>query len=239
MNKCEELLLIENLSVSYGSIKAVKNVNLKVNRGETVALIGSNGAGKSTLLKAILNIQHPAGKVIFKGKNITSKTTDKIVASGISLIPEGHINFNSMSVYENLLLGSYHNKGGKQVNISKIFSYFPVLEARKEQIAGTLSGGEQQMLSIGRSLLAEPDLILIDEPSLGLAPKIVKKIFSLLSTLNQQGYTILLSEQNVSKSLEVADRGYVIDTGQVVLEGRAEELKNNERVREAYLGYSM
>ncbi|MCF8001609.1 MAG: ABC transporter ATP-binding protein [Halanaerobiales bacterium] len=235
MNNSTKILEMKDVSVFYDSIQALNNITLEVGEGEVVALIGANGAGKSTLLKSILNIQKPKGNIVFKGKELTKMSTDKIVASGISLIPEGHVIFTSMTVMENLQLGAYHGDNDEKA-INNIFEYFPILEERKEQIAGTLSGGEQQMLSIGRGLLSNPDLILVDEPSLGLAPKIVNDIFNILVKLNKEGYTILLSEQNAKKSLEIANRGYVLETGDLVMEGQADELLENEEIREAYLG---
>ncbi len=236
MNNNETTFLnMNNVNVFYDSIQALKNVSLEVAKGEFVVLIGANGAGKSTLLKSILNIQAPKGSINFKGKELTKLNTDKIVANGISIIPEGHLIFNSMSVLENLQLGAYHGKKNEQ-SIENILEYFPILRERKEQTAGTLSGGEQQMLSIGRGLLSDPELILVDEPSLGLAPKIVNDIFNILVKLNNIGYTILLSEQNAKKSLEIADRAYVLETGNIVMEGKADDLLNNEEIKDAYFG---
>ena len=234
-NNGTTFLKMNNVNVFYDSIQALKNISLEVAKSEFVVLIGANGAGKSTLLKSILNIQAPKGSIKFKGKELTKLHTDKIVANGISIIPEGHLIFNSMSVLENLQLGTYHGKK-KEQSIENIFGYFPILRERKEQTAGTLSGGEQQMLSIGRGLLSDPELILVDEPSLGLAPKIVNDIFDILVKLNNVGYTILLSEQNAKKSLEIADRAYVLETGNIVMEGQADDLLNNEEIKDAYLG---
>ena len=200
MEKKNSILKIENLSVSYGPIKALKNVDLYINEGEFVSLIGANGAGKTTLLKAVLGINTiERGNIFFLGKDITRKPTNVIVSSGLSLIPEGHIIFSSMSVLENLQLGAYQSLATFKENLEKIFEYFPILQKRSNQIAGTLSGGEQQMLSMGRALMSKPKLILVDEPSLGLAPKIVLDIFNILIELNKEGYTILLSEQNAKK----------------------------------------
>ena len=237
-NNGTTFLKMNNVNVFYDSIQALKNISLEVAKSEFVVLIGANGAGKSTLLKSILNIQAPKGSIKFKGKELTKLHTDKIVANGISIIPEGHLIFNSMSVLENLKLGTYHGKK-KEQSIENIFGYFPILRERKEQTAGTLSGGEQQMLSIGRGLLSDPELILVDEPSLGLAPKIVNDIFDILVKLNNVGYTILLSEQNAKKSLEIADRAYVLETGNIVMEGQADDLLNDEEIKDAYLGGSI
>jgi len=237
-NNGTTFLKMNNVNVFYDSIQALKNISLEVAKSEFVVLIGANGAGKSTLLKSILNIQAPKGSIKFKGKELTKLHTDKIVANGISIIPEGHLIFNSMSVLENLQLGTYHGKK-KEQSIENIFGYFPILRERKEQTAGTLSGGEQQMLSIGRGLLSDPELILVDEPSLGLAPKIVNDIFDILVKLNNVGYTILLSEQNAKKSLEIADRAYVLETGNIVMEGQADDLLNDEEIKDAYLGGSI
>jgi len=219
----DNLLEIKNMELKYGSIRAVKGIDLSLKKGEIVSLIGSNGAGKSSLLKGIMNIEKKSGKVIFKDKDITKLSTEKIVSRGISIIPEGHLIFSSMSVWENLQLGHY--QGNNKIDIKNIYEYFPILEERKEQKAGTLSGGEQQMLSIGRALLAGPELILVDEPSLGLAPQVVNNIFKIMKRLNEEGYTILLAEQNVKRSLELADRAYVLKTGEIIKEGSASQMK--------------
>lgn len=219
----DNLLEIKNMELKYGSIRAVKGIDLSLKKGEIVSLIGSNGAGKSSLLKGIMNIEKKSGKVIFKDKDITKLSTEKIVSRGISIIPEGHLIFSSMSVWENLQLGHY--QGNNKIDIKNIYEYFPILEERKEQKAGTLSGGEQQMLSIGRALLAGPELILVDEPSLGLAPQVVNNIFKIMKRLNEEGYSILLAEQNVKRSLELADRAYVLKTGEIIKEGSASQMK--------------
>ena len=219
----DNLLEIKNMELKYGSVRAVKGIDLSLKKGEIVSLIGANGAGKSSLLKGIMNIEKKRGKVFFKDKDITKLSTEKIVSKGISIIPEGHLIFSSMTVWENLELGHY--QGNNKIDIKKIYEYFPVLEERKEQKAGTLSGGEQQMLSIGRALLAGPELILVDEPSLGLAPQVVKNIFQIMKKLNKEGYTILLAEQNVKRSLELADRAYVLKTGEIIKEGSASQMK--------------
>ena len=237
MEKKNNILEINNLSVSYGPIKAVKKVSLEINQGEFVALIGANGAGKSSLLKAILGINKvEEGSVIFLQQDITGKPTDKIVSSGLSLIPEGHVIFTSMSVLENLQLGAYQNLAEFEDNLNRIFGYFPVLKVRSSQIAGTLSGGEQQMLSMGRALMSKPKLILVDEPSLGLAPKIVTDIFNILSELNKEGYSILLAEQNAKKALECSHRCYVMKTGEIAMSGFSTSLMDDPKIRQAYLG---
>ncbi len=237
MEKKNNILEINNLSVSYGPIKAVKKVSLEINQGEFVALIGANGAGKSSLLKAILGINKVEnGNVAFLQQDITGKPTDKIVSSGLSLIPEGHVIFTSMSVLENLQLGAYQNLAEFENNLNRIFGYFPVLKVRSSQIAGTLSGGEQQMLSMGRALMSKPKLILVDEPSLGLAPKIVTDIFNILSELNKEGYSILLAEQNAKKALECSHRCYVMKTGEIAMSGFSTSLMDDPKIRQAYLG---
>jgi branched-chain amino acid transport system ATP-binding protein len=240
VKKQHNVLEIHHLSVSYGPVKVLKDICLEVDREEIVALIGPNGAGKTSLLNAILSIQRPdSGSILFQGSDITNKPTDKIVSSGICLIPEGHGIFPSMSVWENLQLGAYHNQHDSDKNLRRVFAWFPILHERSSQIAETLSGGEQQMLAIGRALMSGPKLIMVDEPSLGLAPKIVADIFDIIVELNNEDYTILLAEQNARKSLECAHRGYVIELGRVVLEGNSKQLMNNERVRKAYLGGSV
>ena len=237
MEKKNNILEINNLSVSYGPIKAVKKVSLEINQGEFVALIGANGAGKSSLLKAILGINKVEnGNVAFLQQDITGKPTDKIVSSGLSLIPEGHVIFTSMSVLENLQLGAYQNLAEFEDNLNRIFGYFPVLKVRSSQIAGTLSGGEQQMLSMGRALMSKPKLILVDEPSLGLDPKIVTDIFNILSELNKEGYSILLAEQNAKKALECSHRCYVMKTGEIAMSGFSTSLMDDPKIRQAYLG---
>ena len=231
------VLKVENLSVYYGPICAVRKIDLEVNQGEIVALIGSNGAGKSTLINAILGIQRARGGTItFLGQNITRLKTERIVASGISVVPEGRGMLADMTVLENLQLGAYHHKGDYGPMLEKVFSYFPILSDRKTQKAGTLSGGEQQMLAISRALMGEPRLVLLDEPSLALSPAYVDKIFQFLVEMKKQGLTILLSEQNARKALQYADRGYVLDLGVTVMHGPAQELAVNPEVKRAYLG---
>ncbi len=232
-----KLLEVKDIYVSYGHVEALKGVSLTVKRGEIVVLIGANGAGKSTLLETVLGINTPkSGDIIFEGKSITGVSADKNVRNGIYLVPEGRGVFAGMSVLDNLLLGAHHNMKNVKKHLEQVFEWFPVLADRRNQIARTLSGGERQMLSIGRALMSSPKLIMIDEPSIGLAPIIVNEIFEILVNLNKKGYTILLSEQNANKALKSAHRGYVLETGKLVLEGRADELRENPRVREAYLG---
>jgi branched-chain amino acid transport system ATP-binding protein len=233
----EVLLRVEDLSVAYGHIDALKEVNLEVHRGEIVVLIGANGAGKTTLLETTLGINTPkSGEITFKGKLISGVPADRNVRSGLCLVPEGRGVFASMSVLDNLLLGAHHNMRNVARNLGRVYQWFPRLEERKNQIARTLSGGERQMLAIARSLMSAPELIMVDEPSLGLAPIIVNDIFSILLHLNREGYTILLSEQNAYKSLKCAHRGYVLETGKVTLSGTSAELLNDPGVREAYIG---
>ena len=231
------ILSVQGLSVCYGHINAVKHADIEVRKGEMIVLIGANGAGKTTVLETILGIHRAAeGHIYFKGDPIENKNADTIVRRGVSLVPEGRGVFGSMSVKDNLLLGAYHNKRNTNDRLEYVFGAFPVLAERKDQIAGTLSGGERQMLAIGRALMGSPELIMVDEPSIGLAPKIVTTIFEILRSLNTKGYSILLAEQNAYKALTCAHRGYVLETGTVFLQGAAEELLNDSRVRQAYIG---
>ncbi len=231
------ILEVKELSVSYGHVNALKSVNIEVCKGEIVVLIGANGAGKTSLMETILGVNEvDSGAIIFEGKEITKKSADKIVRSGIFLVPEGRGVFSSMTVTDNLLLGAHHNLKGSKEKMDYVFSSFPILGERKGQVAGTLSGGERQMLAIARALMSSPKMILVDEPSIGLAPKIVNDIFDILIKLNKEGYSILLSEQNVYKALKCAHRGYVMETGKILLSGSSEELLNNSEIRKAYLG---
>ena len=231
------LLKVTELSVSYGFVSALKNASIELFEGEFVTLIGANGAGKSTLLEAILGMHHPdSGGVFFQGEDITHRPTDRIVAMGIALCPEGRGILPMMSVLENLQLGAFHRRDFIQEGLHRVSELFPILWKRKEQVAGTLSGGEQQMLSIGRALMASPSLLMLDEPSLGLAPLIVNEVFRIIGGLADDRHTILLAEQNVKKTLQYAERGYVFETGKIVLKGSARELMQNEAVIEAYLG---
>jgi branched-chain amino acid transport system ATP-binding protein len=231
------LLDVEDVSVSYGQVKAVKHASLGVFSGEIVVLIGANGAGKTTLLETVLGINTPvSGAIRFMGKDITGHPADRNVRAGLCLVPEGRGVFASMSVLDNLLLGAHHNMHKVEKNLRRVYDWFPILEQRRGQIARTLSGGERQMLAMGRALMSAPRLVMVDEPSLGLAPIVVNDIFNILSMLNREGYTILLSEQNAHKALKCAHRGYVLGTGSVSLSGTAQQLLNDPGVREAYLG---
>jgi branched-chain amino acid transport system ATP-binding protein len=218
-------------------VNALRGASLDVWPGEIVVLIGANGAGKTTLLETTLGIYLPAaGEILFKGRSIVGVPADRNVRSGISLVPEGRGVFASMSVLDNLLLGAHHDMRNAARHLERVYEWFPILGMRRNQIARTLSGGERQMLAIGRSLMSSPELIMVDEPSIGLAPIVVNDIFAILVKLNREGYTILLSEQNANKALRCAHRGYVLETGTVSLEGTAERLLSDPGVREAYLG---
>ena len=237
------MLTLKNVDVYYGKIHAVKRVSLHIKQGEIVALIGANGAGKTTLLSTISGlITAASGSILYDGKEISRMGPDRIVGAGISHVPEGRLVFKPMSVEDNLLLGSYHryslkSASGVRADIEKIYSIFPVLKKRRKQLAGTLSGGEQQMLAIGRALMAKPRLLLMDEPSMGLAPFIIKEIFKHIVALrNEFGLTVLLVEQNARSALKISDSGYVLETGRVVLQGAAEDLLSNRDVQRAYLG---
>lgn len=233
------ILEIKNLCVNYGGIQALKNINLVVNNGEIVTLIGANGAGKSTTLRAISKIVNPrSGEIIYQGRNIIRRQPHEIVQLGIAHCPEGRRVLARQTVYDNLLLGAYIHRDRAQIkaDIERQFERFPRLAERRNQLAGTLSGGEQQMLAIARSLMSRPKLLLLDEPSLGLAPAIVREIFRIIENLRATGVTILLVEQNANLALQIADRGYVLEAGSIVLTGAASELINDERVKKAYLG---
>jgi branched-chain amino acid transport system ATP-binding protein len=237
VNDGKVMLEVNNVFVSYGHIKALRGVSINVHEGEVVALIGANGSGKSTLLSSILGVQRPtSGTISFMGKDITRSSTDKIVGSGLVISPEGSCIFPQMTVMENLLLGAYHVKGDKTKYLKRALARFPVLEERKTQLAGTLSGGEQKMLDVARLLMSEPKLMILDEPSLGLAPLTVKALFDIVLELKKDGYPILLSEQNARMALESSDRVYVLDTGTVTVEGDSKQLENDPLVRRAYLG---
>ncbi len=231
------LLAVSDLAVSYGHVNALKGVSLEVFPGEIVVLIGANGAGKTTLLETALGINTPlAGTVTFDGRGITAAAADRNVRSGICLVPEGRGVFASMTVLDNLLLGAHHNMRNVSKNLRRVYQWFPVLEKRRGQVARTLSGGERQMLAIARALMSAPRLIMVDEPSIGLAPIVVNDIFKILVMLNREGYTILLSEQNANKALKCAHRGYVLETGTIALSGTAAQLLADPGVRAAYLG---
>ena len=232
------MLDVKDINVYYGAIHAVRNVNLTVNAGEIVSIIGANGAGKSTILKTLVGLlRSKTGDIVFEGQSIAKLSPAGIVQQGIALVPEGRRVFPRMSVEDNLLLGAYARKD-KEVSrdINRIYEMFPRLAERKKQNAGTLSGGEQQMLATGRGMMSRPRLLLLDEPSMGLAPLLVHQIFETILDINEQGTTILLVEQNAHMALSIADRGYVLETGTVVLTGEAEELIDNDEVRCAYLG---
>jgi branched-chain amino acid transport system ATP-binding protein len=232
-------LELNNLHVSYGNIKALRGISLHVNEGEIVTLIGGNGAGKTTTLKTISGVRRPTeGKIEFEGTRIDRMASHDIVSLGISQAPEGRKIFPAMSVRENLDMGAYARKGDFAEDFDRVFELFPVLRDRMNQAGGTLSGGEQQMLAIGRALMARPRVLLLDEPSMGLAPMMVERIFSIIRTINGQGTTILLIEQNAQMALQTAHRGYVIESGEIVLEDDAAKLLGNDRVRKAYLGES-
>lgn len=230
---------IKNLNVFYGVIHALKDVSLHVNEGEIVTLIGSNGAGKTSTLRAISSlVKIKSGEIIFDDKNITGIKAQEIVKRGISHVPEGRRIFPDMSVAENLSMGAFlrRDKEGIKSDIDMIYRRFPILKERAKQLGGTLSGGEQQMLTMGRALMARPKLLLMDEPSMGLAPIYVQEIFSIIQSINEAGTTILLVEQNANMALQVAHRAYILETGTIVKEGKASELLHSEKVREAYLG---
>jgi branched-chain amino acid transport system ATP-binding protein len=232
------LLAVNDINVKYGPIHAVRDVSLSVETGEIVTIIGANGAGKSTILKTLVGLLRPStGDVRLDGESLATLTSAAIVTRGIALVPEGRRVFPRLEVLDNLLLGGY----GKSLHqltkkLSQVFEMFPRLQERKQQLAGTLSGGEQQMLAIGRALMSHPRLLLLDEPSMGLAPLLVQQIFETILTINEQGTTILLVEQNAHMALAIADRGYVLETGSIVLTGEAEELASNPQIRSAYLG---
>jgi branched-chain amino acid transport system ATP-binding protein len=233
------MLELADVHVRYGNILALQGVSLRVDQGELIALIGANGAGKSTTLRAISGLQRPsAGTITFEGADITSASTDRIVGLGISHCPEGRRIFGSLTVAENLRLGavSVADAVAAAAELENVFALFPLLKERLGQAGGTLSGGEQQMLAIGRALMSRPRLLLLDEPSLGLAPLMVERIFETISELKQQGRTILLVEQNVHQALDVADRAYVLETGRITLDGPAETLRHDPKVEQSYLG---
>ena len=231
------LLALENLSVSYGGIRAVKGISLTVPEGEIVTLIGANGAGKSTILRTIAGLVKPqSGKLVYQGEDITGKTTNTIVEKGITLVPEGRRVFPDLTVLENLKIGGYLRKDNLEDDINRVYKLFPRLQERSWQMAGTLSGGEQQMLAVGRALMSKPKLIMMDEPSLGLAPIIVNDIMNIIKMVNQEGVTILLVEQNANLALKIAHYGYVCETGNITMQGTGMELLNDESVKAAYLG---
>lgn len=233
------MLKVENLNVHYGKIHAIKGIDFEVNDGEIVTLIGANGAGKSTTLKTLSGILRPtSGTMVFNDVDLTKTKAHKIPELGIVQVPEGRQVFADMTVLENLMMGAYIRNDKKEIeeDLEKIFDYFPRLKERIHQSAGTLSGGEQQMLAMGRAMMTRPKLMLLDEPSMGLAPILVDEIFNMIRTINEGGTTILLVEQNANKALQIADRAYVLETGNIKLSGDAKDLMNNDEVRSAYLG---
>ncbi|MGE9967922.1 ABC transporter ATP-binding protein [Limosilactobacillus mucosae] len=235
------MLQVKDLSISYGAIQAVRHVNFEVKKGEIVTLIGANGAGKSTILKTISGIVKPqSGSIEYQNESLIGKKAPQIVAAGISQVPEGRHVFPAMTVMENLQLGSYLQKNRDQIDqrLQEIFEMFPILKERQHQDAATLSGGEQQMLVMARAMMAHPDLLLLDEPSMGLAPIYIQKVFDIIQKINAQGTTILLIEQNAHQALSIADRGYVIASGEIQLTGSGEKLLNDPQVKRAYLGES-
>ena len=233
------LLKVENLSISYGAIEAVKDISFEVNEGEVVTLIGANGAGKTSTLRAISGLEKvSSGKIIYNNQEIQKFPARKIVAEGLSQVPEGRHVFPGMTVLENLEMGAFlsTDKDKNLLNLKKVFSRFPRLAERKNQDAATLSGGEQQMLAMGRALMSMPKLLLLDEPSMGLAPIFIQEIFDIIQEIQKQGTTVLLVEQNANKALAISDRAYVLETGKVVLSGTGKELAASDEVRKAYLG---
>ena len=233
------MLKVENLVVSYGGIEALKGISLNVPDGKIITLIGANGAGKSTLLRTIIGLVKPeSGKISYNEKEITALNSQKIVTTGITLVPEGRRVFSNLTVLENLKIGAYmrNDKAEIEKDIEWIYGLFPRLQERNWQLAGTLSGGEQQMLAVGRALMCRPKLIMMDEPSLGLAPLVIKDIFRIIQEINAKGMTILLIEQNANMALKIADWAYVLETGRITMEGTGKELLENPQIREAYLG---
>ena len=231
------MLEIEDLHVSYGMIEAVKGVDIEIEDGEIVSLIGANGAGKTTIMHAISGLIRPSsGKIILDDVEITRTSADRIVSMGLIQVPEGRHVFQKMSVEENLKLGAYLRKDNIQQDMEKVFEIFPILKERRTQMAGTLSGGEQQMLAMARALMAKPKIILLDEPSMGLAPILVQEIFRIIKEINQSGVTVFLVEQNAKMALSISDHAYVMETGSIVLSGSGKELSESEQVQKAYLG---
>jgi branched-chain amino acid transport system ATP-binding protein len=232
------MLKIKNLNVSYGSIKAIRNIDININSGETVCLIGSNGAGKSSLLNAISALISYEGTIVFKDKEIKQYTTTQLVESGLVMVPEGRRIFSRLTVVENLEMGGFvlKDKSRRMTMIEKYLSMFPILNERKNQLAGNLSGGEQQMLAMARALMSSPSLLLLDEPTMGLSPVMVLKLFEIIKKIREEGTTILLVEQNAKIAIKLCDRGYVMNNGEITMSGSSPELENNEQIKEAYLG---
>ena len=233
------MLEIKDLEVCYGVIRAIKGISFEVNQGEAIALIGANGAGKTTILHTITGlVPAKSGSILFEGKELTKTPAHKIVSMGMAHVPEGRRIFQQLSVLENLKLGAYTRKDKNEIaqSLKMVYERFPRLEERKNQVAGTLSGGEQQMLAMGRALMSKPRIILMDEPSMGLSPLLVTEIFDIIKVISESGTTVLLVEQNAKKALSIADRAYVLETGNITLSGKASDLMNNESVQKAYLG---
>lgn len=233
------MLSIKDLQVYYGVIQAIKGISFEVNEGEIIALIGANGAGKTTILHTVSGlIPAKSGSVQFEGKELTKTAPHKIVQMGMAHVPEGRRVFQELTVFENLKLGAYTRKDKAEIDrsLKMVYERFPRLEERKKQVAGTLSGGEQQMLAMGRALMSSPKIILMDEPSMGLSPLLVSEIFDIIKSINESGTTVLLVEQNAKKALSIADRAYVLETGNIVLEGGAKDLMNDDSIKKAYLG---
>jgi branched-chain amino acid transport system ATP-binding protein len=236
------MIKIDNLVVSYGGIEALKGVSLEVPSGKIVTLVGANGAGKSTTLKSIVGLVKPkSGSIDYEGTDLTKLNTELMVKKGIALVPEGRKVFADLTVLENLKIGAYSrtDKAGIAEDLEKVYSLFPRLKERTWQAAGTLSGGEQQMLAIGRALMSRPKLIMMDEPSLGLAPIIVKELFGIIKKINEEGMTVLLIEQNANAALKIADLGYIMETGRIMLSGSGKELLSNDEIKKAYLGEAL
>ncbi|GLI49716.1 ABC transporter ATP-binding protein [Pseudothermotoga lettingae] len=235
----QSVLSIENLNVHYGSIHAIKGISLEVKKGQIATLIGANGAGKTTTLNAITNlVKKSGGKILFEGEDITNLSTHEIVSRGIVLVPEGRKIFPNLTVYENLMMGAYSRRDQEKIkkDLNWTLTLFPRLRERLKQLGGTLSGGEQQMLAVARGLMSKPKLLMLDEPSLGLAPLLVKEVFQIIEEIRKEGVTILLVEQNAFAALKVADYAYVLETGKVVIQDSGKDLLNNDDVRKAYLG---
>ena len=233
------MLKVEDLHVSYGMIQAIKGVSFEVNEGEVISLIGANGAGKTTILHTITGLLKPqSGSVVFEGKELTTAPPHSIVKHGMAHVPEGRRVFANLSVYENLLMGAYTRKDKKEIaeTLEMVYKRFPRLEERKKQIAGTLSGGEQQMLAMGRALMSKPRIILMDEPSMGLSPLFVNEVFDIIKKISASGTTVLLVEQNAKKALSISDRAYVLETGKIALTGKSSDLINDDKIKKAYLG---
>ena len=233
------MLEVKDLQVYYGVIQALKGISFHVNQGEVIALIGANGAGKTTTLQTLTGILSPkSGSIVFEGKDLTRTPAHKIVEMGMAHVPEGRRIFQQLTVYENLKLGAYTLRSKEKIeqNLSYIYAHFPRLQERRNQVAGTLSGGEQQMLAMGRALMSNPKILLMDEPSMGLSPLLVSEIFKIIREVSKDGTTVLLVEQNAKKALSIADRAYVLETGKIVMHGKADQLANDPRIKAAYLG---